>query len=49
MMRAVVRGWLLFVASLRALSVGLAYLKPDVLQAQVFAAAKGQSKCVLDT
>lgn len=43
MIKGVVRGWLLFVASLRALSVGLAYLKPDTLQEQVFAIAKDQS------
>lgn len=44
-MKAFLRGWLGFVASLRALSVGLAYLKPDKLQEQVFAIAKGQSAC----
>ena len=45
MIKRVVRGWLFFVASLRALSVGLAYLKPDTLQEQVFAIANGQSAC----
>lgn len=42
-MKPFLRGWLGLVASLRALSVGLAYLKPDTLQEQVFGIAKDQS------